>query len=57
MGISNNIYVVFNVYILHLLQKIIDMDKKLYNLAVGLFVVVVSLYIVAGLIKLYITFK
>jgi len=33
------------------------MDKKLYNLAVGLFVVVVSLYIVAGLIKLYITFK
>ena len=57
MGISNNIYVVFSIYIFPLLQKKLDMDKKLYNLAVGMFVVVLTLYIVAGLIKLYVMFK
>lgn len=33
------------------------MEKKLYNAAVGLFIVVVGMYIIAALIKIYTMFR
>lgn len=52
------IFMLCSVFIFSLYyKKQLDMDKKLYNLAVGMFVVVLTLYIVAGLIKLYVMFK